>query len=76
MGLANVFVTAALVLLDPSLKSLAILGFVEIAFVLALTLRRKDEPAGAHGGEAHAPSPAAHGHGPADLPGAAAATHH
>jgi NADH-quinone oxidoreductase subunit H len=76
MGLANVFLTAALVLLDPSLKSLAILGFVEIAFVLALTLRRKDEPAGVHGGEAHAPSPAAHGHGPADLPGAAAATHH
>jgi NADH-quinone oxidoreductase subunit H len=76
MGLANVFLTAALVLLDPSLKSLAILGFVEIAFVLALTLRQKDKPAGVHGGEAHAPSPAAHGHGPADLPGAAAATHH
>jgi NADH-quinone oxidoreductase subunit H len=64
VGLANVFLTAALVLLDPSLKALAIVGFIEIAFVLALTLRRREQPV----------PTAEHPH--AELPGAEAATHH
>ncbi len=75
LALTNVFVTGALILVDPSLRALAVLGFVVIAFVLALTLRRP-EPAGGHDtDDAHLPADA-HGHAPAPLPGAAAASHH
>lgn len=40
-GLVNVFATAALVIWDPSLRALAVLGIVEIAVVVALTVTRK-----------------------------------
>jgi NADH-quinone oxidoreductase subunit H len=75
-GLANVFITGALVLLDPSLRWLAIVGLVEIGFVLVLALHRKGQEVG-HGAD-DAPLPAdAHGHAPpAALPGPAAASHH
>src|SRR5262249_27565242 len=74
MALPNIFVTGALILIDPSLRSLAVLGFLVIGFVLALTLKRA-EPAAHHPDDAH-PSADAHGHAPAPLPGAAAASHH
>ena len=74
IALANIFITGALVLVDPSLRSLAVLGFVEIGFVLALTLRRP-EPGGHETDDAHLPADA-HGHAPPPLPGAAAASHH
>jgi NADH-quinone oxidoreductase subunit H len=74
LALTNIFVTGALILIDPSLRSLAVLGFVVIGFVLALTLKRA-EPAAHHPDDAH-PAADAHGHAPAPLPGAAAASHH
>jgi len=53
-GLINVFVSAALVLWDPSLKALTVVGLVEIAAILALIPRpKKDE----------APAPSLSGHG-------------
>lgn len=61
-GLLNVFVTGALVLWDPSLRALAVVGLLEIAVVVALTARAQPEPeqrAGADrplGASAHAPS--------------------
>src|SRR5215510_2153338 len=42
-GLLNIFVTGALVLWDPSLRALALVGLVEIAVVAALTARRHPE---------------------------------
>jgi NADH-quinone oxidoreductase subunit H len=72
-ALANVFITGALLLLDPSLRSLAVVGFLEIGFVLALALRRSEQPHPAD--DAHLPADA-HGQAPAPLPGAAAASHH
>ena len=74
LALTNIFVTGALILIDPSLRSLAVLGFLVIGFVLALTLRRA-EPAAHHLDGAH-PAADAHGHAPAPLPGATAASHH
>jgi NADH-quinone oxidoreductase subunit H len=53
-GLLNVFVSAALVLWDPGLKLLAVLGILEIGLVAALTTTRRG------GEEAHAED---HGHG-------------
>src|SRR4051812_36431514 len=54
-GLLNVFVSAALVLLDGDLKLLALLGMVEIGLVVALTTtKRAPEP------DQAAPSEAAH----------------
>jgi NADH-quinone oxidoreductase subunit H len=38
LGLANVFISAALILWDPSLKALAIAGVIEILVLVALTL--------------------------------------
>ncbi len=74
-ALANLFITGALLLLDPSLRTLAIVGFLEIGFVLALALRRGDKDV-AHGAdEPHLPTDT-HGHAPAAVPGAAAASHH
>jgi NADH-quinone oxidoreductase subunit H len=40
VGLLNVFVTAALILWDSSLKALACVGLVEIVVLLALTFSR------------------------------------
>ncbi len=64
IGLVNVFVTGALILWDPSLRSLALLGFFEMAVILALALSsKKREPSSqlAHGHDAHAhAAPAAH----------------
>ncbi|HEY8208628.1 MAG TPA: complex I subunit 1 family protein [Myxococcaceae bacterium] len=57
-GLLNVFVSAALVLWDPSLKALAVLGMAEIGLVMALTTTRRSGEA-EHAGHA-APSEAAH----------------
>jgi NADH-quinone oxidoreductase subunit H len=75
LALGNIFITGALILLDPSLRSLAVVGVVEIGFVLALTLRRA-EPARGHGPHDAQSAADAHGHAPAPLPGAAAASHH
>src|SRR5215831_18755191 len=75
LALANIFITGALILVDPSLRSLAVVGFIEIGFILALTLRRAEPAGGHHDDEAHLPADA-HGHAPAPLPGAAAASHH
>jgi NADH-quinone oxidoreductase subunit H len=83
MGLVNVFVSGALVLWDPTLRALAILGMLEIAFIMVLTLTTK-EPAegGAHGshGGAHGHGHDDHGHGAPGLPahahGAAPASTH
>jgi NADH-quinone oxidoreductase subunit H len=41
LGLVNVFVSGALVLHDPSLRMLAIVGMAEIALILALTVFKK-----------------------------------
>src|SRR5499427_2964364 len=59
VGLANVFLTGALILWDPSLRTLAVIGILEIATLLILTfsrgaperessLARAAPPAGAH----------------------------
>lgn len=75
LGLVNVFVTAALVLWDPSLRALAILGLLEIGIVLALTLKGKPEAEHhelAHGDHGHG---GGHGHAPAHAPAAASAAH-
>ena len=74
LALANIFITGALILWDPSLQALAVVGFVQIGFILALTLKRA-EPAGHAADDAHLAADA-HGHTPAPLPGAAAASHH
>jgi len=74
-ALANIFVTGALVLLDPSLRTLAVVGFLEIGFVLALAMRLTDTEAGHAAGDAQH-SADAHGQAPAPLPGPAAASHH
>jgi NADH-quinone oxidoreductase subunit H len=63
-GLINLFITGALILWDPSLRSLGIAGAIEIFIVFALTLT---SPGGAKS-EAHGHD--AHGHG------APAAAHH
>jgi len=55
-GLLNVFVTGALVLWDPSLRSLAIFGLV-VLFLLGALTTLAPAPAEAHGGGG------AHGHG-------------
>jgi NADH-quinone oxidoreductase subunit H len=73
MGLVNVFLSGALVLWDPSLRALAIVGMLEIAFIMVLTMTTK-EPAegGAHGGAHGAHGHDDHGHG---LPAGAHAAH-
>ena len=42
-GLLNVFITGALVLWDPSLRAIAVVGLIEIAIVAALTARGTEE---------------------------------
>jgi NADH-quinone oxidoreductase subunit H len=75
LALANIFITGALILWDPSLQALAVVGFVQIGFILALTLKRP-EPAGGHAADDPHLAADAHGHAPAPLPGATAASHH
>ena len=75
LALSNIFITGALILIDPSLRALAVVGFVEIGFILALILRRA-EPAGGHATNDGHDAGDAHGHAPAPLPGATAASHH
>ena len=75
LALSNIFITGALLLIDPSLRTLAVVGFVEIGFILALTLRRA-EPAGGHATNDGHDAGDAHGHAPAPLPDATAASHH
>ncbi|NVJ03004.1 NADH-quinone oxidoreductase subunit H [Myxococcus sp. AM009] len=79
IGLVNVFVTGALVLWDPSLRALAILGLAEIGLLVVLTTTTKvPEGGSAHGAHGHD-----HGHGghgahdvPAHAHGAAPASTH
>jgi NADH-quinone oxidoreductase subunit H len=54
-GLINVFLSAGLILWDPSFHALAIVGLLEIAAILALIPGPSKEvvPAGAHGHGAH-----------------------
>ncbi|MHB8878417.1 MAG: complex I subunit 1/NuoH family protein [Myxococcaceae bacterium] len=57
LGLVNLFVSGALILWDPSLRALAVVGFLEIGVVLAFTLTSK------RAAEPHeAPAPAAAHH--------------
>ena len=44
LGLCNVFLTAVLVLLDPSLRLLAVVGIAELVVVAALVARHEDAP--------------------------------
>ncbi len=75
-ALANLFITGALLLVDPSLKTLAIVGFLEIGFVLALAAKTSTDETEHAGDDANLPADA-HGHAPtAALPGAAAPSHH
>lgn len=77
-GLANLFISGALILWDPSLRALALFGFVVIGFFAFLTLtppkqvRKQQEAADDHAGHGHAaPALDAHGsdhHGHAPLP--------
>ncbi len=72
-ALVNIFVTAAAVLLDPSLRLLMVIGIVELVAMAAVTaaVSRQPAAAGAHGhDDAHA-----HGHDDAHGHAAAAAGH-
>jgi NADH-quinone oxidoreductase subunit H len=57
-SLANIFVTGAAVLLDPSLQLLVLIGVAEIALLVALTVAAGRAPAGAT--EAHGARVAGH----------------
>jgi len=70
-ALANVFVTAALVLADGSLEWLAIVGIVEIVALVGLTAAVAKAPEPAHGGHGHG----SHGNGDAHAAPAHAAGH-
>jgi NADH-quinone oxidoreductase subunit H len=67
MGLANLFVSGALILWDPSLRALALFGMLVIGVVAFLTLtppkqvRKQQEEADHHGGHGHGGHDA-HGH--------------
>lgn len=71
-ALVNVFVSAALVLWDPSLRLLALFGLLQIGVVIALTLS-SGESTEAHGG-AHGHGDG-HGHGAHDAHGHALPAH-
>jgi len=75
-ALANLFITGALLLLDPSLKTLAIVGFLEIGFVLALAAKTSTDETEHAGDDAHLPADAHAGAHSAALPAAAPASHH
>jgi NADH-quinone oxidoreductase subunit H len=74
-GLVNLFLSGALILWDPSLRALALVGLLEIGIVLALAMSRggasEEEHGDGHGHGAHG-----HGHGNALAPGHAAALAH
>jgi NADH-quinone oxidoreductase subunit H len=77
-ALVNIFVTAAAVLLDPSLRLLAVIGIVELVVMFAVTaaVGRAPEAAHGHGHDAHgAGHGAAHGHTDAHGHAPAAAGH-
>ncbi|HYH94993.1 complex I subunit 1 family protein [Hyalangium sp.] len=70
VGLANIFISGALVLWDPSLRMLAIFGLLQLGVLMALTLSRKEGGEAAHGpGGGH--GALGHGHDAHALPGAA-----
>jgi NADH-quinone oxidoreductase subunit H len=72
VGLANVFISGALVLWDPSLRLLALFGILQLGVLLALTLSRKESPESAHGsGHGHGHGALGHGHDAHGLPGGA-----
>ena len=56
-ALANVFVTGALILWDPSLRLLALWGLLHIGILVGLVLSSREEPKAAHAGHG------GHGHG-------------
>jgi len=59
VGLANVFISGALVLWDPSLRWLALFGILQLGVLLALTLSRKETVAQGHAASSlggHAPA--------------------
>ncbi|MBI5069662.1 MAG: NADH-quinone oxidoreductase subunit H [Deltaproteobacteria bacterium] len=62
-ALANVFLTGALVLADPTLEWLAIVGIVEIVALVALTAAATKAPEPAHGEHGHGGAHAAPAHG-------------
>jgi NADH-quinone oxidoreductase subunit H len=69
VGIANVFLTGALILWDPSLRALATVGILEIATLLYLTFsRRSPERQSSLGGGTH--SPPAHAALPEPAPSA------
>lgn len=72
LGLINVFASGALVLWDPSLRALAIFGFLQIGVLLALTLTRAPKATDAEG---HGGAHGAHGHGGHDAHGLPAHAH-
>ncbi len=74
-GLINLFVTGALILLDPTLKYLALFGLLEIGIVAMVTLTapkqvREAEATHSHGHDDHGAHghDDAHAHAPAALP--------
>jgi NADH-quinone oxidoreductase subunit H len=66
VALVNIFVTAAAVLVDPTLGLLTWIGIVELVVMAAVTaaVARQPAAAGAHGHDAHGHDDA-HGHAPA-----------
>jgi NADH-quinone oxidoreductase subunit H len=69
VALTNIFITAAAVLYDPSLRLLAAIGIAELVAVFAITAAVSRQPAAAgahghgdHGHDAHGHAPAAAGH--------------
>ncbi|MCP3101783.1 NADH-quinone oxidoreductase subunit H [Myxococcus sp. K15C18031901] len=64
LGLANVFVSGALVLWDPSLRALGVVGLLEIGVLMVLTMTKQESAEhGAHGGAHGAHGGHDHGHG-------------
>jgi NADH-quinone oxidoreductase subunit H len=63
-ALVNIFVTAAAVLLDPSLRLLAIIGVVELVAIFTITAAVGRAPATAHGHGGHDAAHGAHGADP------------
>ncbi len=74
VGLANLFVTGALILWDPSLRYLALFGFVVMGFFAFLTLtpprqvRQAEAAADDHGGHGHGGGHDDHAHDAHALP--------
>ena len=74
-GLINLFLSGALILWDPSLRTLALVGLLEIGIVLALSMSRRGVSEGEHG-DGHGHGAHGHGHGNALVPGHGAALAH